>query len=271
MKVVTLLVSALAFAAAPAGAYLGEVVASFPAPTRFPIALAASPEHVFVFSSYWGVDKVYTLDPNTGSVIRSYGPPLGHDTSGLGYEAGGYLWTVRMTLSIYGTAWVARCEASTGSIYSSWPISARSIHLARGGLTCEGRPDQPGSLKAVVVHDLGTRALVSRHATNGSLLSMFYYSNKRSYRDSAWDYGNGLIWFTDNDTPGHIYGHRANGSFLTSFRAPSTQPRGSAYFNGYLWVCTFSPEPTHLIWKVHCPPDVAVKPASVGRVKALFR
>ena len=74
MKVVPLLVFTAAVAAAPTGAYLGQVVQSFPSPDNNPNALAISPTCLYVLCER--PSYIFRLNPANGSVISSYASPF---------------------------------------------------------------------------------------------------------------------------------------------------------------------------------------------------
>jgi len=255
----------LVVAASAAGAaygYLGEVVASFPAPTYDPVGLAVSANYVYVFcqnSPY----NIYRLDPASGSVLASFVSPFGVRTRGLGFEYGGYLWAGRRQNKAE-PALVARCSENTGSIYSSFTVPE---HWLYGGVECQGNPGQPGALAAVITDDSYTVKLVTRYTTAGSLLGSFSYSSQNSFGDPGWDYVNHVIWFPTNVN--RMFGYTTAGSFVASFTPPTATPWGTAYLGEYLWISTTAS--SHRIWKVHCPAFTAVEPASLGRVKAFYR
>ncbi|MEE9457693.1 MAG: hypothetical protein V3W11_11150 [bacterium] len=262
MKVVTLLVSALAFAAAPAGAYLGQIVASFNSPAYNPSALAASGDSVYLYcyGRYmppWFT--VFRLDSSSGSRLDSFQSPFLSNTTGLGYEYGGYLWISRRN-----PAYVARCSASSGSVYSSFPVTQHSLG---GGIACQGDPTRPGP-PAAIISCGGSPYLSTRHTTAGSLLSSF--ATPRLFADPAWDYRNGVIWFP-RSSPSAVYGYTPAGSLAASFPINCYLPAGAAYAEDYLYVSNTGNGP-YVVYKIHCPRIwQRLAPSSIGRVKALFR
>lgn len=252
--------------ATPVGAYLGEVVGSFRAPAAWPDALAVSGNYLYVLCDPVGPDYIFRVDPNTGSVISSYLAPFGQYTKGLGYEYGGYLWIGREGFPPYSWMFIARCDEATGSVYSSFPIYE---HELAGGLDCQGIPDRPGTLVAIISTDRWLYHRVARHTPGGSFLDSFDHG--MDLHDPGWDYENEVIWLPcTNAAMAYVYGYTIDGSFVTSFASPAIAPQGAAYLGGYLWLCTADLY-LHWIWKVHCPNITAVAPASLGRVKALFR
>lgn len=239
-------------------AALGEVVQSFPSPAGVPQALAISGTYLYVYA-HTTTDLVYRVIPSSGSVAGSFSSPFGSTTSGLGYEYGGYIWIGRLG----GAAAIARCAEATGSVYSSFTVNPNAQF---GGLDCEGIPTQGGTLRAIISQD-NWRARVWRYTTVGSLIGSFVPES--TCRDPAWDYVNEIIWIPQEIISMRVFGYTTDGSLVTSFAAPAERPYGAAYLGGYLWLSTTSP--TGYIWKIHCPAGVGVGPASLGRVKALFR
>ncbi len=265
MKVVLSLVSASLVAAAPGGAYLGQIVGSFNT-ANLPGAVATSGDYVYVFCAGRFIppfNYIYQYNAATGQTVRSYASPFASSTTGLGYEYGGYLW-----LSRSGPAYVARCDAASGSVYSSFPVTQHSLG---GGIDCQADPTRPGA-PAAIISSGSSPYLSTRHSTAGSLLSSF--ATSRSYSDPAWDYRNGVIWFPAYETPTRrVYAYTTAGSLAASFAMPpeSYMPAGAAYANNYLYVSNTGNGP-YVIYKVHCPSIwQKVAPTSIGRVKALFR
>jgi len=246
----------------PAFGALGDVISSFAAPASSPYAVACSPSYIYVYcgaSPY----RVYTCT-TTGSVVSSFTSPHGSRTRGVGYEYGNYLW-----LGYYGSsvARVAKVNAANGSVISSFPVY--SVHTLYGGVACQGNPGSPG-VTSIISNDY-LPYVASRHTTAGSLINSFTYSSGTpSFRDPAWDYGNNLIWwghYTSSNP--YVYGYTTAGSMAASFPAPGSYPYGCGYYGGYLWLCR-STSP-YYVYQIDCPNTVSIKPASVGKVKALFR
>jgi hypothetical protein len=266
MKALRVLALATAVAAVPAAAYLGELVASFNAPANLPSALAASGDSVYVYcygryQPPWY--HIFRLDSSTGSCLYSFQSPFQNYTSGLGYEYGGYLW-----ISRYSPAYVARCDATNGSVYSSFAVTEHSLGA---GIACQGNPTQAGPLASII--SCGTSPyLCTRHRTTGSLIGSF--ATTRRYFDPAWDYRNGVIWLPAYETPTRrVYAYTTAGSLAASFGLPSDSyvPAGAAYANDYLYVSNTG-NPPYVVYKIHCPSIwQRVAGDSIGRVKALFR
>ena len=259
-KALLFFAAGLAIAGA-AFASLGSVVASYPAPQNYPIALAraTSPAYMWVFSTSYPY-RIHRLHADTGSVYSSYNSPKGITTRGLTYEWGGYLH-----LGDRVTDYVYKCWYSTGQIMDSY----RLYHELYGGLAlqCDAGGQNP---VAIFSDDLTPKTVWRQSHTTGSIYSSFV-TPFRPY-DLAWDYKNELLWAGDYDGD-RVYAFNTNGSLVTGFQAPADHPLGLCYFGEYLWISTTVG--SHYIWKVHCPADLDrgtnVTPTSAGKIKALFR
>ena len=88
----------------------------------------------------------------------------------------------------------------------------------------------------------------------------------QSMWDIAYDWRNHLIWGGYNSRT--VYGFTTNGSLRASFNMPSvvTYVRGMAYQGQYLWVSTSN----SMIYQIHCPQNLSVAPASLGKIKAIY-
>ncbi len=89
--------------------------------------------------------------------------------------------------------------------------------------------------------------------------------------DLAWDYVHNLIWYA-NYSNYWVFGMTPAGSIRESWRLKSgvTAPYGIAFFGGRLYVSTSAGSPDEYIWVYDCL-YTNVAPASLGRVKALYR
>jgi len=248
-------------------AALGDVVQSFRAPREKPYALAADESNVYVYSGGLGPFYIWRLAASNGSIAGSFQVPGPYGAVyGLGYEYGGYLWFGNP--EVLPPAHVIKLDAETGSFISSFPVYE---HTLWGGVDCQGNPNVPGSLTAIITSDWNP-FWFSRYTPAGSLLGSFRYDSTLVLRDIGWDYVDNLIWSPDSHGSDYVYGLTTRGSIVASFEAPDESPFGCAYVGGYLWLSTTPYGRDHYIWRVHCPtPNPAVAPASLGKVKALFR
>jgi hypothetical protein len=268
MKRLMIFVVALsAVSAGAAFARLGDVVASFPAPANNPIALAfcgmTSPYYIYVYcrtSPYW----IYKLDAINGSVYSSFISPQGPYTRGLTYSYGGggglptgnYLW-----MGNYYNDHIYRCNPDNGSVYALIPAN----HDMSGGLAVMAR-DAGYQPTFMLSNDTSPRYVFRQSLTSGSVYSSFAPS--QPLYDLAWEGPNDLVW--GGNTGNGVYAYTTTGRFIESFTMPVNNVAGLTYRSQYLYVGTTTG--SHRIWVIHCPNNrSAVHPASVGRVKALFR
>lgn len=240
--------------AAAADAYLGQIQTSFRSPaaanTR---GLARAAGYLYVVD---GTDRgiVYRMNPDTGEVYDWYVVQWDGNNSGLAFSTPSYLW-----VGCISNDTVYRTRAFTGSIYSSWGAGHDPFGIA---------PRSTGDSGKGTTHIFTTDNLpdyLFTHRLNGNVLNSFPLGTRSRY-DCAFDWRNNLVWRGGGD---YIYAHTPTGSIAASFESPAGSPRGLAYNNYRLWIaCTGN----SYIYRVHCPRDFfAVEPASVGRVKALFR
>lgn len=262
MKKIVAIALTFSVPAIPAFAYLGQVVASFPAPAKFPLALARGNSNGYMWV-YCNTPpyRIYRINSETGSAYGSWVSPQGSGTRGLAFSYGGtpggsYLWIGSVT-----TDRVYMCNYETGSAYRSWPAGHDPFGLAPQA-TADGGYDP----QSIISSDTSPRFAWYHTPTTGSIIRSHTIS--ASVFDIGWDWRNRLIWGGAGN-PGIVYGWNTSGSVVSTFSAPNPFPYALAYFGEYLWVgCT---SPSHFVYKCHCPPTVAVTPSSVGKVKAIFK
>lgn len=265
MKKVILLAVVLSITATAAEGYLGQVVSFWQSPVRGVRGLAVGPQYMYVLIPR---TRVYTCNLTNGSVIRSWAVTQ-YETHGLGYQNPGYIWD-RWGYAPYNGKTLKRRE-SDGVILGSFSLDHQ---VDTGGLTCQGDPDVPNSVTAI----MSTRGYrVARYTTGGSFINSFSYSGVGYPADPAWDYRDNLLWVPDFNVNAYVHGFTTTGSRVASFPVPrysshDTRASASCYKSEYLYIAgdiegmVFS-----LVWKVHCPFPVTVRPASLGKVKALYR
>jgi hypothetical protein len=256
-----------ASAACAAFAGMGDVIASFPAPANYPIALAVAANYnqslwVFCNTSPY---RIYRVNGMTGSVFASFISPQGSYTRGLTYSydgggglpTGSYLW-----MGNYSTDRIYRCNPGNGSAYASIPAN----HDMFGGLAVMATAPGGGKPSYMFSSDTSPRCIYRQSLTNGSIYASFAPSP--AIFDLAWDYQNRYVW--SGNAGSYVYAFLTQGSIAGSFRMRADNPRAFAYTSSYLWVGTTTG--SHYIWMLHCPcPWGPVEPASLGRVKALFK
>jgi hypothetical protein len=67
----------------------GQVVNSWPAPSPRPVGAAYDPGRDLYWLSDWSINRLNSIDPNTGTPGMSWQSPVGTRIAGTGYDAGG--------------------------------------------------------------------------------------------------------------------------------------------------------------------------------------
>jgi len=236
-------------------AVLGDIVGSFTAPDPVLRGLGRSTNYLYVLGLTGAPDIVFRCNPSTGSVYGSWSAPYITANRGLTVTEGNRVW-----ISCYMNNFVYECAAGSGSVYGSWHASHDPFGLAP---LCTGDGGQ--GTTGIFSYDTDPNNIFLHNLTNGSVTRFFPLAHATAY-DFAYDHRNRLIWkyYLPN-----IYGYdTSTGSVVASFARPYPSTcYGLAYYGEYLWI---SAEDGN-ISIVHCPGNVAVTPASVGRIKALFR
>jgi|GEM_PF-605134 len=261
-KVVLVAMSVLVASAAFAA--LGDIVGSWPSPAQYPLA-AARPNNDAYFWLYCNTSPYYIWWVNalTGSITASYPSPFTSSTRGLAYSYGGapggsYLW-----IGNYSTQVVAMTNYANGSIYASW-TAGHSMY----GLAPEATADGGYNPLSIITAYTSPNYVWRHNPMTGSILSSFAKS-QLAY-DIGWDWRNQVVW-GGYGSPGIMYAWNTAGSLMTSFSMPNPYPYAVVYHASYLWVGVTTP--AHYIYRIHCPqiPGLNVRPASVGKIKALFQ
>ncbi|MEE8640913.1 MAG: hypothetical protein V3T41_10930 [bacterium] len=267
MKNTIFIVLALTLAAGTAFGALGDVVASWPAPERIPLGLARGPDpsQMWVYCNEWP-NLIYRVHSDTGLVYGSFFHyEAQNNVRGLSFSCGGpapysgnYLWVGDVL-----NRCVYMSDPATGRVYLSYSIAS-----APSGLAVEATGDGGLAPKAMFMDESVIGAHVYRlQLTTGSVLSSFLFDSPY-IKDIAYDWRNNLVWATWA-RDGAVVGCDADtGSIAASFPSPPGTPYAFTYCGEYLWIGTTN---YHYVYKVHCPADISVAPASLGRVKALFK
>jgi len=255
MRKCILSIVAVALIAATAHAYLGQVLGSFRSPagtdTR---GLARSSAYLYIITGNTRA-TVYRTRPVTGSIYNWYLLPWNGENSGLAFSTPSYLWVGRLDNDR-----VYRVEADTGSVYSSWTVPYDPYGLAPW---CTG--DGGTGTSYLFGTDDAPSRLYTHQLSDGSIVnSTSLVNNTRS--DCAYDWRNNLLW---RGYAGRIYAVAPSGAPVASFASPAGSPQGLAYCNSYLWIACNA---NGYVYRVHCPRNFsAVEPASLGKVRAIFR
>ena len=246
-------VLALLCAASAALAALGDVVGSFPNPGGSCGGLGRS--NAYLYTTDYSPGTIYRVHPTTGSVYNSFAAAGGSNTRGLAYQFGGYLWQNKAYSSPYT---IYRTNEGTGSRYNSYALPSGVTHGSAPLATGDGG----SGTTRIILSDYSARRIYYM-TTTGSIASS--HAVNQALYEIAYDWRNELIWGGMNTTT--VYGFTTNGSLVASFSKPTGNVYGITYHGQYLWVGGTS----GYIYRQHCPIlNVGVKPASMGKIKAMF-
>jgi hypothetical protein len=260
MRKIVIFIAGVAVLAAPVyiwGTEFGDVVSSFKSPAATPGGVSYRPGFLYISAATGGA--IWRTD-TTGSVI-SYHPTSLVNNAGItvGTIRGKtYYWVVDR-VDVY-TGYVYRFIDNSSTVDGSFALPGRyawgvslidSTHMYYSATM---------DYKIYVIHPM-----------NGSVYSSFtvdFYPGDLAYDEE------GYLWVAGSATADkHVYKCTTTGSVLASFSAKKWgNPYGCGYDGEYLWVGGSDWERgryTIVQFNVHEYP--AVVPASVGRVKALFR
>ncbi len=243
---------ALTLAAGTAFAALGDVVSSFRSLSSELRGLARSDTALFALC-YTSPNVVYRFHPVTGSIYGWWNTPRATKNRGLAFSWGGHVW-----VGCFENDLVYDCVAATGSVRASWSAGHDPYGIAPH---CTG--DAGRGTTALFVADSQPGYIWRHNPSTGSILSSF---RSGARWDVAYDHRNRLIWIPV-DYLDIIFGISTSGSIVSSFEGPATGATGAAYHGQYLFIgCT-----NGYVYRVHCPGPVSATPASLGKVKALYR
>jgi hypothetical protein len=256
-KTIAFAVLAALAASASYGA-LGEVLASWEVPLYSDMnGITFEGEYIWLkYKIPQGEDKRVLKCTKTGSIVSRialpYPPPVFY-SRGLAFD-GEYLWTVYEYWHIpYYDSF--RKYTTTGSYAGGFAIHVnygpQSEAVAWDGQYLYTDETSPRPYR------------IGKYTTAGTLVATFPMtvgvgSDMAYYKRQLWYYGGG----------GLVYGVTLNGSVVASFAAPGGSCAGTAFDGEYLW--TADRNTPQYIYKVDID-VVDVAPASVGRVKAIFR
>ena len=267
MRKSILIALTLALLAGTAYGTLGQLVASYDnigTSTHYGLAADANYVYSYYYYSTWRY-PIIRMRRSNGAFVSSYPIPgsatwYPRYTRGLSYDGLGYLYA-----NNYSRRYVARFRASNGASLSTWTWPSGT----RYGVCVDHRGTAGGTN---IYQNITTNSWWVSSLT-GSLKRAFRAPQNNYAYDTAWDYGNKLIWY-GNYNDEFIYGvNPTNGAVKAKFAFPvgPENPYGIAYWGQYLYVSSTSGTPDEYIWVFHCPANVGVAPASVGKVKALFQ
>jgi len=240
-----------ALAASPAFGGFGQVVASFAAPAPRPTALAWADGYLYCFceaSPY----LFWKIKPADGKSVGSFKfAKTGADTAGLAYDGRCFWAGNRVTDYIYRFEWGGSVASS---FKAGWDFGQG---LAWSGFHLWG--DEKGRQWSHGYYQM---------RMDGSVVSSYTAINE--LYDLAWDGKN--LWAPEYDTVEETYRIIAFrppvGNLVGTFQPPAGEPRGATYDGSHLWLSTLADNGR--LWKIDIA-SVGVAPASLGRVKTLFR
>lgn len=222
-----------------------SIVASWPSPGQLPYGVTYDGSYIWVSCDETGKESVYKCDPANGSVVSSF--RVG--TTGLFgcvYD-GSYLWYDALDP---GLSYYMYKVTETGSVLASWPSPvARTVGCGWDG-TYLWLSSYFGSLGWAT--------------TAGSLVGSF----GTSWRPTGVAFDGYYLWTAEYHQP-DLHRLTTAGSVVASYLFPAGEPWGLGFDGEYLWV-TSAGSPGY-VYKADFGGYPAVAPASIGRVKALYR
>jgi hypothetical protein len=256
-KLLTVTLAGLCAAAAAYGA-LGDIVGSFQVSNNN-AGLGISSRYLYCNDYSPGV--IYMVNSTNGSIYGSFNSVHSTNSRGLAFD-GTYLWQNKAYSAPYETY---RTNAANGSIYASFALPTSTTH----GVAPRATGD----------YGAGTDALFQSYYSgdiiyvmnlSGSITSSFSIPSECMMYEIAYDWRSGLVWGAMNAVSGQvpIWGVDTSGSLVASFNVSISNSYGLTYAGEYLWAGTTA----GWIYRIHCPKiNVGVKPASMGKIKAVFR
>jgi hypothetical protein len=236
-------------AAAPAFAGFGSVVSSFRKTDNVTSrGLAWAGGNLVTSNMCLSGDKKWRVYTAAGSLVRKFdGPEKYNAHIGAEYDGSRYWTGSWMDNRIFRFT-------GAGSVISSFHA------LSPNGVAWDGQYIWWASY-------VGGRFYKCR--PSGSVLSSWRVSKITDSGDLAWD---GIyLWCADLGS-GYVYRLTKAGSISRSFKAPGDETYGCAFDGKYLWLSDTPGETATTFFKVDIEySGPAVAPASVGRVRALFR
>jgi len=222
-----------------------SIISSWPSPAQRPFGVTYDGSYVWVACDEEGKEFMFKCDPASGSVVSSFKV----NTSGLmscAYD-GTYLWVDALdsTLNYY-----LYQMTDTGSILASWksPL-ARTV-----GVGWDGTYLWLSSYFRVLGWATTAGSLVGSFATNWVPTGVAFDGH--------------YLWAAEYNQP-TIYRLTTVGSLVASYSFPAGEPWGLGFDGKYLWVTNKGG--TGDVYKAAFGGYPAVAPASLGRVRALYR
>ncbi len=229
----------------------GSLVSSFKSPGTYPDGIGYLDGYLYIA----GPSTLYRTT-TTGSLISTWKCPAEFFSGVTAGEIGGagYFWFSAGPLS--GPDRIYRATATTGSICGSFmEPTSHPWGLALRDET------------SLFITHANRDWLFLVHPVSGSVYST--YSLNFPPMDAAYD-PHGYLWISEFDSR-DVWQCTTNGSRIASFSTAAYGRPGGVAFDGlYLWVGVIE-RLIYLIMQYEVGYEPAVGPASLGRVKALFR
>jgi len=221
------------------------IVSSWPSPAMRPYGVAYDGTYIWVSCDATAGRNIYRCSPDTGSVISSFNV----STTGLFGCCwdGSYLWYDALNAAL---EYYLHQSTDTGSVLSSWPSPLpRTV-----GCTWDGTYLWLSSY----FNYLGWATPA------GSLVGSF----GTTWRPTGVMYDGYYLWTAEYRQP-TLYRITTAGSVVASFDFPAGEPWGLGFDGEYMWLTDIA-QLGH-VYKVDIGGYPAVAPASLGRVRAIFR
>jgi hypothetical protein len=233
----------------------GSLVSSFNSPGTYPDGLGYLDGDLYIA----GPSTLYRTTTN-GSLLGSWNSPNRWNTGLTAGKIGGtgYIWVGAGPLT--GPDNIYRAIATTGSICGSFLEPTKHPW----GLALRDET-------SLFITHINPDLLLLVHPVSGSVYSS--YNLGFGPMDVAYDPA-GYLWVS-NDYPHFVWKCTTTGSPLASFTTDPYGRAGGCAFDGkYLWVGVTGgehPNLHYLIMQYEVDNETAVTPASLGKVKALYR
>ncbi|HUV87192.1 MAG TPA: hypothetical protein VMX79_08770 [bacterium] len=228
-----------------AGATGGSVVASFRSPhaSGVPRGMAYSTHHTRLYHVSNTTNTIYATNTD-GSVVKSF--PCPADTRDV--EGGQhYFWTCT-----YSATGVIYRINTTGSVEASFPAPANATGITRDATH--------------LWVSSSTTNYVYRMTTVGSVVASFAAPADDT---AGLDWDGRYLWLADAAAADStVYRLTTTGSVVWQCKAPAGRAYGVAFDGTYVWYGSMA-NPKYCFRMTIS--GVAVEPASLGKVKALFR
>lgn len=258
MKKVVALAALAALFGAAADAYLGEVLASWQAPGTYGVinGLAFQGEYIWLNNGA-GESKGVFKCTKAGSVIKEMGFPY-HGWGpalALAYD-GEYLWTI-----FHQPVGIPKYDCYAKYTTNGSYAGGFGLHQGQSGFSISVSWDGQYLWTDERIY---TPTKAGKYTINGTLVGTF--AVPQVWRTDTGYYNNQLWTGSSNN---YVYGMNVGAStWVASFAAPGGSCRAVGFDGEYLW--TADGNTPQYIYKLDID-VVDVAPASVGKVKALYR